>query len=113
MGDYYRLGRLCPFLTRLGSICLSRNGQILPSHPYPEMSSRRRGRRVGVEEGRREHGGTQWHMRHVCSRLGGGEEADWRGDVGCTAGGCRIRGNKQAYSTQCSQVVSHPSTNWA
>ena len=44
MGDYYRLGRLCPFLTRLGRICLSRNGQILPSHPYPEMSSRQRGR---------------------------------------------------------------------
>ena len=30
----------------------------------------------------------------------GGEEADWRGDVGCTAGGCRKRGNKKAYSTQ-------------
>ena len=57
MGDYYRLGRLCPFLTRLGRICLSRNRQILPSHPYPEMSSRRRGRQVGVEGGCREHGG--------------------------------------------------------
>ena len=30
----------------------------------------------------------------------GGEEADWRGDVACTAGGCRKRGNKKAYSTQ-------------
>ena len=40
MGDYYRLGKLCPFLTGLGRICLSRNGQILPSHPYPEGSRR-------------------------------------------------------------------------
>ena len=43
----------------------------------------------------------------------GGEEADWRGDVGCTAGGCRKRGNKKAYSTQCSPVVSDLSTNVA
>ena len=43
----------------------------------------------------------------------GGEEADWRGDVGCTAGVAGERGNKKAYSTQCSQVVYPPSTNWA
>ena len=41
----------------------------------------------------------------------GGEEADWRGDVGCTAGGCRKRGNKKAYSTQCSQVISSSSVH--
>ena len=109
MGDYYRLGRLCPFLTGLGRICLSRNGQILPSHPYPEMSSRRRAWKGAA--------GSMAARSGTCAMCAagweGGEEADWRGVVGCTAGGCRKRGNKKAYSTQCSQVVSHLSTNWA
>ena len=92
MGDYYRLGRLCLFLTRLGRICLSRNGQILPSHPYPEMSSRRRGRRVGVEGGCREHGGMQWHMSHVCSRLGGRGGSGLEGGRGVHRGGGAEKG---------------------
>ena len=100
MGDYYRLGRLCPFLTGLGRICLSRNGQILPSHPYPEMSSRQRGRRVGVEGGRREHGGTQWHMRHVCSRLGGRGGSGLEGGRGVHRGGVPEKGQKKS--------VQHP-----
>ena len=57
-----------------------RSYRVGNSHPYPEMSSRRRGRRVGVEGGRQEHGRTQWHMCHVCT-LGG------RGGSGTEGGG--------------------------
>ena len=92
MGDYYRLARLCLFLTRLGRICLSRNGQILPSHPYPEMSSGRRGQRVGVQGGCRDRGGTQWHMRHVCSRLGGRGGSESEGVRGVHRGGVPEKG---------------------
>ena len=61
-------------------------------------------------------GGTGMQPSHVASKhttRPNEGPADWRGDVGCTAGGCRKRGNKKAYSIQCSQEVSHLSANWA
>ena len=64
-----------------------RSYQVGNSHPYPVMSSRRRGQRVGVAGGRQEHGRTQWHMCHVCM-LGGRGGSRTEGRVcACTVGG--------------------------
>ena len=64
-----------------------RSYRVGNSHPDPVVSSRRRGRQVGVEGGCQEHGRTQWHMCHVCT-LGGRGGSGTEGRVcGCTAGG--------------------------
>ena len=76
-----------------------RSYRVGNSPPYPVMSSGRRGRRVGVEGGRQDHGRTQWHMCHVCT-LGGRGGSGTEGRVcGCTAEGAG-KGQKKS--------VQHP-----